>query len=147
MRLSASTASLSTTSTPAVSANRLQRPVKARSARTPSPCYGRRDFGGGLIFRDVARLKPRDDDFLHAGGLERGDFRRPDQRALLQHEIALADRMHRGGAERVVRGDGAEFHAASAFSDFSRSRAVISAMMEMAISAGDTAPMASPIGA
>ncbi len=37
MRLSRSTASLSSTSTPELSANRLQRPVKARSARTPSP--------------------------------------------------------------------------------------------------------------
>ena len=37
MRLSPSMASLSTTSTPALSANRLQRPVKALSARTASP--------------------------------------------------------------------------------------------------------------
>ena len=36
-RLRRSTASLSTTSTPAVSAKRLARPVKARSTWTPSP--------------------------------------------------------------------------------------------------------------
>ena len=109
--------------------------------------HGKRDIGRGLILGNVARLKLRDDDFLHRGGLQRGDFRRPDQRALLEHEVALANRMHRGGAERLGRSNRAEFHAASAFSDFMRSRAVISAMMEMAISAGDTAPIASPIGA
>ena len=80
--------------------------------------HGRSNIGGRLILRDVARLEPRDHDFLDSGCLERGHFRRPDQRALLEHEIALADRMHRGGAERIVRSDRAEFHAASAFSAF-----------------------------
>ena len=55
--------------------------------------------------------------------------------------------MHRRGAERIVRGDRAELHAASALSAFLRSRSVISPMIETAISAGDTAPISSPIGA
>ncbi len=109
--------------------------------------HGRCDVRGRLILRHVARLEPRHHDVLDAGRLQSGDFRRPDQRALLEHEIALADRMHRGSAERVAWGDRAELHAASAFSDFMRSRCVISAMIATAISAGVTAPIAKPIGA
>ena len=118
--------------------------MKARSARAPSPFHSDSDVGGSLVLRDIARLQPRHHDFLDAGGLERGDFRRADQRALLEHELALADRMHRGGADRVSDRDSTELHAASAFW---RSTCVISPMMATAISAGDTAPISSPIGA
>ena len=39
------------------SANRLQRPVKARSARTPSPADCRGNLGGRLILRHIARTQ------------------------------------------------------------------------------------------
>ncbi len=109
---------------------------------------GGRNFRSGAVLRDVALLDARHHDFFDAGAHERGHFLLADQRALLEYEIALADGMHRGGAERLVHGDGAEFHAASAsFSAFSRSVWVISAMMASAISAGDTAPIGKPMGA
>jgi hypothetical protein len=73
----------------------------------------RGDIGGGLVLRHIAGLQPRHDDLLDAGGVERGDMRRPDQRALLEHEIALTDRVHRRRANRVVGSDRTEFHAVS----------------------------------
>ena len=81
------------------------------------------------------------------------DLGRPDGRALLEHQRALAQRMHGDAANRVGRAGGTEFHAAFSFaSSFGlscgmRKVAVISAMMATAISDGDTAPMFSPIGA
>ena len=63
-------------------------------------------------------------------------------------EAAGADRVNDDRALGVGRRDGAELHAAfSAFSGASRSCAVISPMIDSAISGGDTAPIASPIGA
>ena len=53
-------------------------------------------------------------------------------------------RVHGGGAKRLRDRDRAEFH--DAVSGW-RSDAVICAMIDTAISDGDTAPMASPIGA
>ena len=83
-----SIAALSTTSTPAVSANRLARPVKARSTRTPSPATAAA-ISAALIFRHVARLEPRHDDLGNAGGLQRGDLGlAPISGALLEHELA-----------------------------------------------------------
>src|SRR6185437_13613037 len=106
------------------------------------------DVGRRPVLRDVVRLEPRDDDLLDAGGVERGDFLGTDQGALLEHQIALADRMHRCGAERFADRDRAEFHAATAaLSLLTRSDCVISAMIETAISAGDTAPSDRPMGA
>ena len=40
------------------------------------------DIGRRDIFGDVARLEPRHDNVLDAGGLQRRDFRGADQRAL-----------------------------------------------------------------
>jgi hypothetical protein len=106
------------------------------------------NIGSGLILGDVPRLDTGDDDLLDAGRLQRRDLLGADQRALLEHQVALADGMHRGRAERLLDGNGAELHAASAsFSAFCRSVCVISAMMASAISAGDTAPIGSPMGA
>ena len=80
---------------------------------------------------------------------ERLDFGSADRGAFLQHQRALPQRMHGDAANRVGRTGGTEFHAACTFavSFGSRSSAVISAMIETAISDGDTAPMESPIGA
>src|SRR3954466_13238007 len=93
MSFSASTPSLSTTSTPALSANRLARPVKARSTCTPSPATAaaisaapppppppppRPNLGARHILGHVARLQPRHHDLRHFGGFQRGDLRRAD---------------------------------------------------------------------
>src|SRR4029079_3725228 len=67
-----------------------------------------------------------------------------DDGALLQHEAALPQRMHGRGAKRILGRDRTEFHFSAP--PGCRKRAVISAMMATAISAGDTAPMESPIG-
>src|SRR4029078_6247480 len=106
--------------------------------------YRRCNVGRRLIFRDIARVETRHGNFLHARCLEGGHFRRPAQSPSLELEIALSNRMHRGTADGLGDGDGAEFHAASAFC---RSTRVIGPMIATALSAGDTASMASPIGA
>src|SRR6202008_204604 len=71
----------------------------------------------------------------------RRDLGRPDQRAFLQHQRALADGVDGGGALGVPRRDRAEFHDTSW-----RSAWVISPMIATAISAGDTASISRPIG-
>ena len=108
-----------------------------------------RDAGGGVVFGDVALLQPHHDDFLDARLVERLDLGRADRGALLEHQRTLPQRMHGDAANRVGRTGGTELHAACTFavSFGSRSSAVISAMIETAISDGDTAPMLSPIGA
>ena len=49
------------------------------------PGDGRSDGGGGLVLRHVARLDAGHHDLLDAGGGERGDLLRTDQRAFLEH--------------------------------------------------------------
>ena len=93
-------------------------------------------------------LQPHHDDFLDAGLVERLDLGGTDRGALLQHQRALTQGVDGDAADRVGRTGGTELHAACSFSlAGSRSCAVISAMIETAISDGDTAPIASPIGA
>src|SRR5262249_38744548 len=65
--------------------------------------------------------------------------------ALLEHQPVLADRVHGDATLRVTRRDGAKPHRLP--SGVRRSAAVISPMMATAISAGETAPIGSPIGA
>src|SRR5208282_3620249 len=89
-------------------------------------------------------------DVLDAGHLQRRDLGGADQRALLEHQRTLPDRVHRGRTERILWRDRTELHDAAltaAGSVSSRSRSVICAMMATAISAGETAPISSPIGA
>src|SRR3981081_2152215 len=99
-----SIASLSTTSTPALSANRLARPVKARSTRTPAPATAAAISGAPpppdpppgpraelvlrQVLRHVAGLDPRHHDLGNAGSLQGGDLRLADQGAFLQNEAA-----------------------------------------------------------
>ena len=52
-------------------ANRLARPVKARSTCTPSPATACGDLGRGHVLGNIARLEPRHHDVPDAGGLER----------------------------------------------------------------------------
>ena len=85
-------------------------------------------------------LTPALSSAVDLGGADRG--------ALLQHQRSLTQGMDGDAADRVGRTGGTELHAACSFSlAGSRSCAVISAMIETAISDGDTAPIASPIGA
>src|SRR6202790_5542361 len=107
------------------------------------------EAGGGTVLGDVAVFEPHHDNFLDAGLGERVDFARPDRGAFLQHQRSLPQGVHGDAANRVGRTGGAELHAACSFliSRGSRNSAVISAIIETAISDGDTAPMLSPIGA
>ncbi len=73
----------------------------------------RGDLGGGDVLGDVARFEARHHDFLDAGRFKGRDFGGADQRALLEHQRALADGMHGGRAERVLRRHRTEFHDAA----------------------------------
>ncbi len=103
------------------------------------------DLGRSDVLGHIARLEPRHHDVLDAGRLKRGHLGGADQRALLEHQTVLPDAVHGGRAERLLRRDRAELHDAASGS--CRSRAVISPMIETAISAGEIAPMWRPIGA
>ena len=130
---------------PALSANRLARPVKARSTRHAVAGHRGRELRGGGVFRHVARLQPRHRDRGDAGGLERRDLGVADHGALAENESALADRMDDDAAFGLGGRHRAELHLV--FSAVSRSDAVTSPMIETAISGGDTAPIARPMGA
>ena len=143
--LKRSTPALSTTTTPALSANRLARPVKARSTVHAVAGHGCRKLGGSGVFRHVARLQPRHCDRGDAGCRQRRDLGIADHGALLEHEAALADRMDDDAALGLGGSDRSELHRV--FSAPSRSDAVTSPMIETAISGGDTAPIARPMGA
>src|SRR5262249_6170628 len=107
-----------------------------------------RNLGGRLILRNIAGFKPRYDNLGNAGSLERGDLGSANHGAFLENKITLAYRVHGRGAERVVRRNRTELHAATdLFCGLCRSRAVISPIIATAISAGDTALISSPIGA
>ncbi len=134
-------------------AGALGKQIGAAGERAIDPDAGPRHHHGDLrrggVLGNVARLAARHHDFGDPGGLERGDLGLTDHRALLQHEAALADRMNRDCALGFADRYRAELHEAfsSTCSGCCRSRAVISPMIATAISAGDTAPMSSPIGA
>ena len=104
-----------------------------------------RDLAGRDILGNVAGLEPRHHDLVDAGRAQRRDFRLADRGAFLEHQAGLADRMDRGRSLGLFERNGAELHGRA--SDGRRSRAVISPMIETAISAGLIAPIASPIGA
>ena len=103
----------STTSTPACSANRLARPVKARSTCTPSPATAAA-ISAAATSSETSPGSSRAttiSDTLAASSA--AISRLADQRALLEHHAALADRMHRDRAFGLARRDGAELHRAS----------------------------------
>ena len=106
------------------------------------------DAGGGDVFGDVAVFEPHDHDFLDARAVQRLDLCGADRGALLQHQRSLTQGVDGDAANRVPWTGGAELHAAASLASFgSRNCAVISAMIETAISDGDTAPIGRPIGA
>ena len=107
--------------------------------------HGLRDAGGGRVFGNIAVVQTHHHDFADAGAGQRLDFGRADGGALLEHQRSLAKRMNGDAADRVRRAGRTELHAAASLG--SRSCAVISAMIETAISDGDTAPIGRPIGA
>jgi len=107
-----------------------------------------RDTGSSDVFGDVTLFEPHHDDFLDAGAPERLDLGGTDRGALLQHQRSLTQGVDGNPANRFRRTGRTELHAASSFSfGGSRSCAVISAMIATAISDGDTAPIARPMGA
>ncbi len=116
----------------------------------PLPDHRRRYLGCGRVFRYVARLDARHHDLGNAGGPEGDDLVLSNQRALLKDQTILANRMHRDATLGLADRHRAESHDAfsAVFSAAAcRRQAVISPMIATAISGGDTAPMASPIGA
>src|SRR5262249_33125447 len=83
-------------------------------------------------------------DLGNPGDLHGGNLGRGGARALLEHEAAPADRMHRDAALGFGGGHRAKLHD---FASAPRSRAAISPLLGTAISGGDTAPIFRPIGA
>ena len=110
-----STAARSTTSTPACAANRLARPVKARSTLTPSPATACAMLAAATSSETSPVLQPHHDDFLDAGLVERLDLGGADRGALLQHQRSLTQGVDGDAADRVGRTGGTEFHAACFF--------------------------------
>src|SRR5258707_13934863 len=110
---------------------------------------GFRDAGGSDVFGDIALLQPHHDDFLDAGLCQRLDFARTNGRAFLQHQRALAQRMHGDAANRVGRTGGPALPASWFFPFFrgNRSSAGILAIIVTAISDGDPAPALRAIAA
>ena len=152
-RLSRSTASLSTTRTPGACANRLARPVKARSTCTPSPATALAISAAATSSETSPGSSRATTMSLMPAASQRRDFGGADQRALLEHQRALPDGVHCSRAERILGATAPNFMTppctigAARRSASSRSRSVICAMIATAISAGDTAPISSPIGA
>ncbi len=60
------------------------------------------DLGGGHVLGHVARLEPRHHDLGDPGRVQRRDLDGADQRSLLEHQRALADGVHGGGADGVL---------------------------------------------
>ena len=141
-----STPAVSTTTMPALSANRLARPVKARSTRTPAPATAAASSAAATSSAHVAGLEPRHHDRPTPAAFSAAISASPTTRALAENQPGLADRMNDDAAFRF--GGGAPLRISFRLRlAASRSDAVISAMIETAISGGDTAPIASPMGA
>ena len=68
------------------------------------------DLGRGHVLGYVARFEPRHHDVLDAGRLKRRGLDGTDQRALLEHQRALADGVHRGAADGLFGRDRSELH-------------------------------------
>ena len=101
--------------------------------------------GGRLVFSNVAGFEPGCDEGLDAGLLQaHGDFRR-DEGSFLHHRFARPHAVGRQGPDRLLDWNLAELHAERLRS--LRRLATISARMETAISAGETAPISRPMGA
>src|SRR5262249_17234007 len=119
------------------------------------------DLGGGDVLGNVAGLQPSDHNLVDAGGLQSGGLGRSDRRALFEDKPGLTDGVHGGRAERLLDRHRAEFHDAAvaaaggatrspkgcSMSAAACSRSVTCAMIATAISAGEIAPISSPIGA
>ncbi len=98
-----------------------------------------------LVFADVARFEFGNNNVCDPGRAQRCDLGVSYGRAFSEYELVLADRMHGNTTARLLQRERTELHFP--YSSPSRNRAVISARIETAISAGDTAPMSRPIGA
>ena len=107
-------------------------------------------MASGLVLVQLSRFETRADNFGDARSLQAGDLIAADPFSFFQSEPRRFDRTGENGAVAVGDRNGSEFHAA--FSDVARKdlwrkAATISPRIAMAISAGLTAPMSSPIGA
>src|SRR5690606_1088253 len=120
-----------------------ERPFDAHAVARDRPG----DAPGGHVLRDLVGVEPCHRHLADAGGLQRLRLGGADRRALAQDEVALADGVDRDAADGVAWRQRAELHAALASTFGNRSAAVIWPMIATAISAGDTAPIFSPIGA
>ena len=134
---------------PAVSANRLTRPVNGAEQRRFAPARRVGEHQRRLVLADVSGLQARRNDARHARRRQRQPALAGEKVALLERSAVDPHPVRENGALGFLDRGRAEFHAAalSARSGFLRSEATISPMIETAISAGLTAPMSSPIGA
>ncbi len=102
----------------------------------------------GIVLVDVAGIEPGHHDFRNTSSRERGDVIRGQRRAFAERAAAQPDRVRENCARCVCDRHRTELHAAASFAAVPRLRSVamISARIETAISAGDCAPMARPMG-
>jgi hypothetical protein len=95
----------------------------------------------GVVLAHVAGVEPGGDDAVLPRRAQRRHVRRAQRLALLQLAIGQAERMGQDRALGLIEGHGTEAHQPCL------SRWVIWAMTEIAISAGDFAPISRPTGA
>ena len=88
---------------PAPCANRLARPVKARSTCTPSPATAAAISAAATSSETSPASSRATTMSLMPAASQRRGLGRADQRALLEHQRALSDGVHGGGADRVFR--------------------------------------------
>src|SRR5262249_13828119 len=96
---------------------------------------------------DIAGIEQCDSNLFDAGFREGGKLSRPQNLALAENGAAPAQRMGQDAAARGCALYLAEPQASAAWSLRPRMAATISAMIETAISPGDSAPIGRPTGA
>ncbi len=102
----------------------------------------RAERGGGGVLADIVRLEPRDGDGAAAAVLDGFDVGGAQDPALLEGELAVAQRVGEDSAGALFDREFGEDHRVG----WPWRAAVNCARTEIAISAGDLAPMARPAG-
>src|SRR3954463_5149362 len=101
--------------------------------------------GGCLVFGNIARFEPDRDEGLDAGLLQAHRDFRSDEGPFLHQHLARPHAVGRQRPDRFLEWNLPELHAERLRS--LRRLATISARIETAISAGETAPISRPMGA
>src|ERR1700730_4780971 len=103
-----STVPRSTTSTPALAANRLARPVKARSTWMPLPATACAMLAAATSSETAPSSSRPPHNLLPPGAVQPLDFAGADRGALLEHQRSLPQGVDRDAAERGRRADRTE---------------------------------------